>query len=399
MDLLARPAGPVVGVDRVRDESRFLNLAARNIPPRALARAASVALAVGSVLGLHGVALAQSAVEGRPSVARSSAETHAALLPDLSSGDMQTALAALGESQLEFLDDLERQPLVCHDDALHACLLLGAGINATTYERRVEMAGQLGWVAANFDRPGREAVTVGEVCRIAVAIVDGRQQREAMTQEQAVARVAAFSPLPSSLRPYQGITGAQLITVLGGVHDAMLNSAGANAAPSAPASPSPTPARAPAPAPAPAPSPAAEPVPAPAPAPAPAPVPAPAPGSAVEVIDLSGSGSSTDRPLTLPSAPEADRPESTGGTVQDPVIELDERPAAPAPQSAQPRTAPMRSGEVGAGEPVATPITGEPSTDVVEAPSPRAEAMPEADRPLRSSQFVPGRPIRRPTRP
>ena len=164
-------------------------------------------------------------VEGRPLIAHSSAETRAATLPDPSTIDPQMMLGLLATSQLEFFDDLEKQSLVCHDDALHACLLLGAGINATTYEQRKAMAGKLGWISASFDRPAREAATLGETCRMLARMMG---KPESTTQEEAMSVVAALGTkgpdhapalIPEHLRPYQGLTGAQLLTILGAVHD------------------------------------------------------------------------------------------------------------------------------------------------------------------------------------
>ena len=151
---------------------------------------------------------------------RSSAETFASNLPDPGKADMQTVLTGLGTSQLEFFDDLERQPLVCHDDALHACLLMGAGINATTFDQRKSMAQKLGWISPVFDRPPREAITIGEACTILARMMDPADS-DALTQEQAVARIALARGLPENLKPYQGITGSQLLSVLGAVHDSV----------------------------------------------------------------------------------------------------------------------------------------------------------------------------------
>lgn len=183
------------------------------------ARMMTAAVLLTAVVGADGRALAQGgAVEGRPVVARSSAETYASQVPDPGKADMQTVLAGLGASQLEFFDDLEKQALVCHDDALHASLLMGAGINATTFEQRTAMAVKLGWIAPAFDRPAREAITVGEACRILARMMG---ESATISQEQAVERVASVGGLPANLKTYQGITGAQLMSVLGAVHDAV----------------------------------------------------------------------------------------------------------------------------------------------------------------------------------
>lgn len=226
--------------------------------PRFSPRRASLAVAALAGASLVAPAFAQDArataaqstvSDGRPILPISSAERFASVLPDPSNPDVQSVLAGVGASQLEFFDDLERQTLVCHDDALHACLLLGAGINATSFQQRTEMAARLGWIAPSFDRPGREAATLGEVCRMLARMMG---KPESITQDESLAFVSGLrvlppevstssaagsassgGVLPSQLKPYQGLTGSQLMTILGSVHDAIAprESAGASALP------------------------------------------------------------------------------------------------------------------------------------------------------------------------
>jgi hypothetical protein len=98
-------------------------------------------------------------------------------------------------------------------------------------------------VDAGFDRPAHEAATIGEVARIMLRITDGPGSTSRLTQEQAVLRLAGRGLMPAGARPYQGLTGAQLLTVLGGVRTAMGDRArphvqlSADARPPAPAPP------------------------------------------------------------------------------------------------------------------------------------------------------------------
>lgn len=333
----------------------------------------------------HGACNAQTAVEGRPQVARSSADAHASSLPDISDNNVQVVLAQLGRSQLDFFDDLEQQPLVCHDDALHACLLLGAGINATSFEQRAAMAAQLGWIVPDFDRPAREAATVGEFCRIAAVMLDGRDAHSAESQEQALQRIGQVSPLPQSLRPYQGITGAQLLSILGSVHDVMTRAeAPANepipAAEMVPSEPVPTPiAHEPA---------ALEPLTPAPPAPAEPPMTPQADSPAIQISDVPGvgPGSAVQQPQQHATTQPTPQPAlDLSGTASQPanadepraresVIALDGQPAVPSADK------PAESG-------LSTPPPSELSTN----------PPTEPDQPIRSSQYVPGKPIRRPT--
>lgn len=386
MDLLTRPSGPVVGIGGFRVV----------FPSNMVIRR----LIAGLAIGLASTALGQSAVEGRPHVARSSAETHASALPDLSGGNVQVVLAALGESQLDFFDDLEKQPLVCHDDALHACLLLGAGINATTFEQRVAMASQMGWIAPNFDRPALEAVTVGEVAKMAVAIMDGRREGPSPTPEQALTRVARVSPIPSTLRPYQGITGAQLLSMLGGVHDAMgarqeMESASA-VEPMQPVQPIAAPAAATAPVAPVAPAVVEPPQHAEAPT---AVEPVRAPGASVQVVDVTPGRPAVVEEQPVRTAPTQAEPMALDLPGQKPVSEPARPADAPAHEAVislddrigPPSTAPGTGRSAPAGEAAAV-ATAPVST------APGAEEAAAEEQAVRTSQFVPGKPLRRPTR-
>ncbi len=364
-------------------------------------------------LGLAQSALAQAAVEGRPLIGHSSAQSHASSLPDLSDGsNVQAVLSALGESQLDFFDDLERQPLVCHDDALHACLLLGAGVNATTFDQRIAMASQLGWITPTFDRPAREAATVGEVCRIAATMLDGRDARETLSVDQAVLRISQISPLPSTLKAYQGITGAQLLSVLSGVHDAILD-AGSAAVPQpaplqlAPIQPEP-------PRPISVESAVIQDV-----RPSPEPQPAPSPVAPTSVIvpqfetntdtapPQAGSSSviisdvypANGQPRSWEPMPDTPAPRQPAPALPE-RLELLPGAASPVEPSRQPLI-PLQTAEPVAPKattPVpAQPAPAQPAPEVVVPAQPEAETPAEPVKPARPSQYVPGKPIRRPS--
>jgi len=125
------------------------------------------------------------------------------------------------DRDLDFFDALESSRLVCQDDVLHAALLLGNGQSAANYPDRVVLARRLGYVGSGFDHPAREAATLGEVAQIFLRVSDGTATGDRISQEQALMRMAGRGLMPAQARPYQGMTGAQLLTVMGGVRTAM----------------------------------------------------------------------------------------------------------------------------------------------------------------------------------
>lgn len=124
--------------------------------------------------------------------------------------------AAGSSAELDFFDALESRRLVCHDDVLHAALLVGNGHSEPTPPLRLTLARRLGYVAADFNRPPLEAATAGELARLALRLTDG-EAASRMNQEQSLMRLAALGWVPTSVKPYQGVTGAQLISVMAGV--------------------------------------------------------------------------------------------------------------------------------------------------------------------------------------
>jgi hypothetical protein len=119
---------------------------------------------------------------------------------------------------LGFFDELEGKPLASQDDAIHAMLLLGTGTSGGTYEQRVGMAKALGYVDKGYNQPARQAVTIGEVASMATRILEGKTPA---TQDDAMARLVHREIAPGSARANQGLTGAQLVSMAGGVRDAM----------------------------------------------------------------------------------------------------------------------------------------------------------------------------------
>lgn len=116
-------------------------------------------------------------------------------------------------AELEFFDRLESVPLVCHDEVLHALLLLSAAPAANTDER-LAAARAAGWIDPGFDRNPREAATIGEVARMLVHIRDGERVGR-ISQDRAVSRLVTRGWLPTQAKAYQGLTGVQLISLVG----------------------------------------------------------------------------------------------------------------------------------------------------------------------------------------
>lgn len=119
---------------------------------------------------------------------------------------------------LRFFDELETRGLASHDDALEGALLVATGRGEATYPRRLETARRLGLVEPAFDRPAREACTIGEVSVLVARLL---RTPEPVTPELATRSLIERGVLPEVVRPYQGLTGAQLVSMLGYASDAM----------------------------------------------------------------------------------------------------------------------------------------------------------------------------------
>jgi hypothetical protein len=117
-------------------------------------------------------------------------------------------------ADLTFFIALGSQPLISHDDALHAALLLGHGSSATSYPDRLSLASRLGYLDPSFTRPPLEAATVGEVARLLVHIADGPDAGRGLSQDRAVSRLVTRGWLPAQAKSHQGLTGPQLLTLI-----------------------------------------------------------------------------------------------------------------------------------------------------------------------------------------
>ncbi len=152
-----------------------------------------------------------SGVKNRPRVDASAAEMY------VTARDIEPEWGP-GLSELNFFDELETRAEVVNDDALHACLLLGTGVSLPTYDERVAVAQRLGWLRRQPARPPREAATIGEVSRIIVRMMGDKGR---VTPARANERLQQMGLLPAGTKHYQGLTGAQMVSLLGQVEEAM----------------------------------------------------------------------------------------------------------------------------------------------------------------------------------
>lgn len=152
-----------------------------------------------------------SGVKNRPRVDVSAAQLY------VTAADLEPEWGP-GQSELNFFDELVTREEVVNDDALHACLLLGTGVSLPTYDERVAVAQRLGWLRRQPARPPLEAATVGEVSRIIVRMMGDKKR---VTPARATERLITLGLLPPQIHHYQGLTGAQLVSVLGQVEEAL----------------------------------------------------------------------------------------------------------------------------------------------------------------------------------
>jgi hypothetical protein len=162
--------------------------------------------------------------------------------------------------QLDFFDELEERELVSHDDSLHAVLLVMSGSSAPTYVQRVALAKGHGWLEMGFNRPPREAVTVGEVALLVSRSMNGNNIAAPLREADALAELKVKGIFPQGSRPTEGLTGPQLLAVVMLADEASRGRPMAQGAPEAPppvfaditpvgAAPAPAPEQPPAPAP------------------------------------------------------------------------------------------------------------------------------------------------------
>lgn len=147
--------------------------------------------------------------------------TNQAQRPMLEQSAVQASAVPAGGAELEFFDTLASRRLVCHDDVIHAGLLLQSGESAPEYSGRVAMAQGAGLLDGGFDRPALEAATIGEVSQMLVRICDGPEVGRDISQVRAVSRLVTRGWLPGQAKAYQGLTGGQLVTLISAAGESM----------------------------------------------------------------------------------------------------------------------------------------------------------------------------------
>lgn len=125
----------------------------------------------------------------------------------------------LRADELEFFAQLDSQPVVTNDDALHAFFLFATGEDPhDTYEQRVDAARLKGWIPLNDTPPGNESVSVGTV---AVALTRITGVRGGVTMRllgptpRAATRELIFLDVLPDRTEWQALSGAEFVEVLG----------------------------------------------------------------------------------------------------------------------------------------------------------------------------------------
>lgn len=153
-----------------------------------------------------------SGVRERPLVEQSAAELFVTV-------DDVARPGGAAASELNFFDELETREEVVNDDALHAVMLLGTGVTMPSYDERVTIARRLGWLRPlRPARPPREAATTGEISRMIVRMMGDKKP---LTPAKATQRLQTMGLLPGECKHYQGMTGAQFVSLLGQVEEAL----------------------------------------------------------------------------------------------------------------------------------------------------------------------------------
>lgn len=153
-----------------------------------------------------------SGVKERPIVAESAAEMFVTV-------DDVARPGGAASSELNFFDELETREEVVNDDAVHAIILLGTGVTMPSYDERVTIGRRLGWLRVlRPGRPPREAATTGEISRMIVRMMGDKRP---LTPAKATQRLQSLGLLPAEIKHYQGMTGAQFVSLLGQVEEAL----------------------------------------------------------------------------------------------------------------------------------------------------------------------------------
>ncbi len=291
-------------------------------------------------------------------------------------------------SALDFYDELERHDLVSHDDAVHSVLLLKMGRSEPTFVQRIALAKEHGLLDMKFDRPPREAVTIGELARLLDRAMQGNNVVP-KTEGQALRDLKELGIIPQESRGTQGLTGAQMLAVLGSANEVMATGRGLRprtiastrtqapeppkAAAIAPADPFEdlAPSR---------PAVAAKPEPKtiePAPPSAPATPAKPAPAPVTPSAPSTGVPAPRTEPLpAIAETPPAATPPAPANKGEAPRVEA---PAPPVPKVETP-AAPAPKVETPAPPPVQAPAAAKPKVEPLPSPKPEAP-KPEAARP------------------
>jgi hypothetical protein len=134
--------------------------------------------------------------------------------PALGSTREGTAGAGARAVELEYLDLLERRPLIGADDMLSGLLMVRTGSMGRNYMARVTEARRLGIVDETWDAPARRAMTAEDLAVAVVATLGDLRSRAA-----ALAYVQSRGWLPSDLAPSSTVSGAQFLSLLGSLSD------------------------------------------------------------------------------------------------------------------------------------------------------------------------------------
>lgn len=125
----------------------------------------------------------------------------------------------LRADELEFFAQLDTQPIVTNDDALHALFLFATGEDPhETYEQRVDAARLKGWIPLHDTPPATESVSVGTV---AVALTRITGVRGGVTMRllgptpRAATRELIFLDVLPDRTEWQALSGAEFVEVLG----------------------------------------------------------------------------------------------------------------------------------------------------------------------------------------
>jgi hypothetical protein len=115
---------------------------------------------------------------------------------------------------LEYLDLLERRPVIGADDMLSGLLMVRAGSMGRNYMARVTEARRLGIVDEAWDAPARRAMTAEDLAVAVVATLG-----DLRTRASALPYVQSRGWLPSDLAPASTVSGAQFLSLLGNLSD------------------------------------------------------------------------------------------------------------------------------------------------------------------------------------